>query len=210
MRGNPQRVDLNEEGLVAFLQQIRMIDVLVLSGGEPSLAPKQIAMVAHYMRELHVGVFKLEVITNGKRITKPFLDALHMFEDRGRRLCLAYGGSFHDHVPEQSIKMLRNELVGWSITPQGSSLPLHREGRAASDDNLEKLVKPDGSGRTLMMCPIDLKTKFNIQDNDIRVRPLYLNALGYVLPHTDFSYESQKKYALCHASDDILEAAKNW
>lgn len=192
MRGDPQSIDLQEQPLAAFLRQIRTIGLLVLSGGEPSLAAAQIKMVHSYLRKFEVDVFRVDIVTNAKVISKAFTAALSLFREPCR--CkLAYGGDLHEDVPAESIRKLKDALGHqWEIKPQGTSRPLIKQGRCLE-------------GRE-----VNLTSRFQVCNGMIYHRPLYLNALGFVLPHTDLSYENQERNVLCRADDDILSAVETY
>lgn len=192
MRGDPQDVDVTGESIQSFFSQIRYIDTLVLSGGEPSLAPEQIKLVHDSLNLFNVGVYQVEVVTNGKMISDDFIEALQLFREPCR-LNLAWGGKFHEDVPEQSINKIKAGLGRqWNVFPNGHARGLIKQGRSQQGELL------------------NLYTKYHIRDGEILNRPIYLNAHGMVMPHTDMSYVVQDYYPLCSASDDILEAAKNW
>jgi len=192
MRGDPQPIDLDPAYLGPFFRQIDFIDTLVLSGGEPSLVPEIITAVKQALNDACTKVYSLEIVTNGKVVSVPFINALATL-DIASTYNLAYGGIYHEEVPKVNIKRLKNNLCPkWTVHPQGiHGKFLSKQGRSKEG------TEPD------LYSPFLIST---LHSTYVTGRPVYLNAEGFIVPHCDLSYENQAKHIMCRADESIFDA----
>lgn len=189
LRGDAQRKDITDKILDRFFYNIQgsFIGTLTVTGGEPSLAPSRIKAIVRAARMANVEISAFYMVTNGKKVTTEFLQALLGLQQYCTSPSECYLNYSNDKYHED-IKPDLGKLEVFSFFSGGKDskdYPLDwnrliTEGRAESS-----------SGRELDLIP------YTIEDDRISEGLFYLNALGKVLPSCDLSYESQ-------ASDNII------
>lgn len=126
MRGEAQDMDISTEVIDHLLDNVRRIENLVLTGGEPSLNVKAIDYIAQQIEARGIYLGSFYIVTNAKEVSEPFLRALlRMFSltecREGNGIAWSHD-VFHEPVPVENIRKLsvfagfssEDKAVDWS------------------------------------------------------------------------------------------------
>lgn len=75
LRGNAQNKSMTTEVINAVFRNIKSVDNLIIGGGEPSLAVDVIDQIYQHIIWNDVTIENIFIVTNGKRVSKPLLQA---------------------------------------------------------------------------------------------------------------------------------------
>lgn len=202
MRGDPEPVDFYCSLSERLCSQLKHIDALTLTGGEPSLAVKEIKYLLHYLKNYQVTVGGFFVSTNACEYSAEFLEVLDELYDYCEKplLCgLSISmDQFHSPPSPEAVSKYKEKQYYNPCKEKGTIPPyaILREGRAQKDE----------IGR-IESLPSNYIYDYDIQGiyfgiNDI----IYINACGDVLLDSDLSYRSQKHHSLGNIKDNNLIA----
>lgn len=184
LRGNAQRLDMGDEVIAAMFNDVRYINSICFTGGEPSLAVPVIRKVVDALRKRCVDINSFFIVTNGrtspataKKLALTLLD-LYSHCDDDENMCglVVSGDPFHDPdvtVPHiyRGLKFFREERHG---PPTEESVI--RTGRAELNGIGFREPRPLG--------PFEVE----VCNNDVRVESVYVAANGNVVSDCDASY----------------------
>ena len=116
LRGESEKTDLDLSNVRKLLEHTEHINMLTLTGGEPSLAIDKIEQVLDICNEMTIPIDSFYVVTNGKEVTDRFLCALIKWY----AYCIQYSSEpelsgialskdqFHEPIPEINERLLRS------------------------------------------------------------------------------------------------------
>lgn len=108
-RGEREKVNMNPSTLSLIFKDIRRIDFLLLTGGEPLLAIQALEQLAELLKTKQVHVGKILLITNGTVLSERVLRVLHAFQDYSYLVLKVSMNVFHDlALQECGLLELRN------------------------------------------------------------------------------------------------------
>lgn len=217
IRGNAQPIDFDIKYFRDFIEKnnITGISDLFFTGGEPSLKVDLMRQVLDYMKKKDIYLNRFGMVTNGKRATDEFIHLLidyHLFcqddssiEDGGSYIEIS-NDMWHDENGQSRDAIARLKTL--RFVRQRDRLNPHHvicDGRAK--------LQGWGEIRT------DLYTRDyfgEMSEYGDWEGVVYINALGFFIPHCDLPYSAHKKLALGHASyislaelDKIRKQQKN-
>jgi hypothetical protein len=191
LRGDAQSVSIREEYLERLTANIRSVDGLTISGGEPSLAIPELQTLLKYVIDQKITIYEFYLVTNGLENTKSLIDVCNLWYDH---LTHSYGSKFtvamsntvhHPEPPDVHKQMLGRTSYGKIGTRQnmfdlGDTI---MEGRALQ--HKDKIIFP--------VSPLDFGGQGSLKLNK-RNRfsgDFYLNVFGQVITESCLSYETQ-------------------
>ena len=211
LRGNARKENLNVELFNEFLDAVASIGCLVFGGGEPSLAPNVMMDILKLVKTKSIPVYRFYIVTNGKKVSKSFLDAImrwyeyvedDYYDDMTSMLALSQD-KFHEPVPEKNKKKLRmfSFFAEDEHRTDFDKVPVQNLGRARS---LTAQKKRDPRCRPNIYAD-RYDNKVNILD------VISFTVDGYIVPDCDYEYEEVKNIAIANIKErswfDTLTAA---
>ena len=212
LRGPAQRFDIEDETLSKFFSQVKKISVLTITGGEPSMRPDRIRAVVSYAQQNNVEIEDFFVVTNGKKITREFLDALEELYDycgsNERSWVTVSHDDYHDHVSNNNKKRLYN---WWYNLSSESSTWEHNAEQMKKQLNTNFILNM-GNARGLGTTDVVIHGYSDVIEQCFVEEIVYLNVNGNIMPHCDLSYEVQDdgEVTVCTVDDNILGAITNY
>lgn len=191
LRGEEEDVTIDVGTVKRFLREFSYIGNITFSGGEPTLYETEIIEIIDYIIENNIAVGGFYVATSGlfkvpNLMLKlaEFYAYVSMYNYENYSSFELSNDSFHPSVPPEnkmffksfsffSERMWADKSSGW--IPEGRAL--------------------DVAGIKYSF-PVDYNASFGVEDEDdesVTYGRIYLNALGYVLPDCNYSYESQRR-----------------
>ena len=197
MRGEAQDVDISDEVIEELFKNTGYIKRLVLTGGEPSLAPDIIDSIVYFSKKYECEIGSFFCATNAKEYSLVFQTALcrlaEYCENKEKCVLTVTIDQFH-------------EKPSWEAVHQYHSIPFYK---AVGEKWMlsESEIIDRGNANKNSIGFFDINTPeylFGISENQdsIVVKDrLYINVFGDVLLDVDLSYEGQRH----HAIGDILK-----
>ena len=184
LRGDPQKRVIKKEYIYQFLSKISDMGTLNITGGEPSLVPHKIDEIIDVALYTGTDIQNFYIVTNGKRLTKPFFDAVERL----------YGYCSDNEISSLAISKDRfHEEVYHSYNTEEYLEYLNDVGILSKKEVYT--VIPEGRGWGLAPrhdCgPEREKFEFDENGEGITEGNIYLNAKGNIIAGCDWSYESQ-------------------
>jgi MoaA/NifB/PqqE/SkfB family radical SAM enzyme len=210
LKGECQNVDISEQTLDNIFKQVRLVNSLFLSGGEPMLAKQSLKYLINKLKEYKILVYAWDMNTNGTIYDEEVIELLKQLDKiceantsksingtiaisddkyhqqallkSGLTNCLKYTINTHK-IKNTPWYMGKNKLV-----PE-----LFNEGRAEQlKDTSKILFKP-------------MKYHAAIEDKYLMIGPaIHINANG-LITHCDVSYSNQEtKYNLGNINKQLL------
>jgi organic radical activating enzyme len=214
LRGNAQRVNMSFEIINKALGMFDTIGTLSISGGEPTLADKQLEHIANYMQWHPVFIDNFFMVTNGKTIKSTIFSSLEMIIMRCSDSELSQIEISRDHYHERNVQHAR-----WSKWAEQMSYRF-KLSDYFFQDRVNANNKLIDMGRITVGMPIEGKWQgcqidyTECEGCTYIEGDLYINALGDVLMCCDLSYSAQKKYKigniLTMSKDDLKHAIENY
>lgn len=212
LRGDAEEADMQKETLLSIFSGLAEIGTLTFTGGEPTLAVERMEDALAFAKTGNIQVRQVYVVTNGKLVTDRFLRAMTDWNAYCLERTLPFSGKirsnqlnwcknllgayvalsadrFHEPIPVENLARLcfLPHLVLDKMVAEEKDDWLLAQGRAADC----------GMGRILREWELDERAKRLSIENNL-VDELYISVTGDVLKHCDYSYESQKDFALEH------------
>lgn len=196
LRGDPQKLTMNRLYFRRLLREVDYINSLTLTGGEPSLVPHKIEEVIDEVRRAGTIVNRFYLVTNAKRITRPFLEALQRLEwlvqDPEESYVVWSNDRFHEAAWSGVYKLEEwfEQNMRSNFGPKDGPNTYGRRFRWEDDPACILDM-----GRASMNMPA-LKAlelgHFQMSDGrHVEEGVLYLNCKGVLLSSCDLSYELQ-------------------
>lgn len=205
LRGNQQKISVNMWDVDTLFSQIKYIEVLVLTGGEPALHPHRIRAITSIARNKGVTINNFYISTNGTISTNDFLSSifdLWMYCNVNDESCMEISNDvFHDM---KKIQQNMDRLSVFSFTrfryrPNEFEFS-DRFPEYIYDYEGKKDIISEGKGKKYndLQIPVpDFKKTIERGESF----DIYLNSKGNIVLGCDWSYETQDKYYLCHVSE---------
>jgi hypothetical protein len=209
LRGEPQNKSIPIKYVREFFNKVDYINILTISGGEPTLVPRRIIDIVYEARESGVDIQNYYIATNAVRIGELFLEAvkeLHRFCSDNEVSQINYSNDqFHESVNYDDIAKLEQMFIE----------EFGLEDRVGPKYN--NRFPPDwstviGEGRARGASREVSRSPFEIDDETVTEGTLYLNVNGWVLGACDLSYESQreKRWQVCRVEKFSVDALRKW
>lgn len=183
-------------------KQLKHIEHLNLTGGEPSLAVNEIRNLLHYLKNYGVSVGDFFVATNACEYCPDFLkviDELYEYCREPSTCGLSIStDQFHQKASMLAVKMYKGKPYYNSCKEKGKLLPYEilNEGRAEKK-GIGKFTIPVNK----FIYDYNIKgITFSVKDN------VYINAYGDVLLNCDLSYAHQAEYSLGNILNNGLDS----
>lgn len=200
MRGDAENLSMDYAVIDRIFEDTRQIDHLVLTGGEPSLAPYVIQQILYRARVWKCSIHSFFCATNAKTYSQPFVDALCGLYDycKHPEYCTLTVtiDPYHEPADPDVIGRYRALPFYRPVFEYGSNLPypILTEGRA----------QKNGIGQSeipIKDCIYDVDYNgFSCTFGDT----VYVNAKGGVLLNADLSYQSQGEFCIGNLTEDSL------
>jgi hypothetical protein len=203
IRGEGQRKRIKKEYIDQTLRNVKYISTLMVTGGEPALAPDLI----DYIREAcyHYGVEfgDFWMATNGTITTPKFFNALERIFARCTNneisaLRVSVDG-YHNEINIYPFREFKERLEY-----EGVKIELEEAG-APRD---EKYLIGEGRAKDNYYTTRCVRHELNLQGDNRLEGTLYINANGYILSTCDISYErmdNDNEYVIGHVSENWQE-----
>jgi organic radical activating enzyme len=201
LRGNARKENLNVELFNEFLDAVASIGCIIFGGGEPSLAPNIMMDILKLVKEKSIPVYRFYIVTNGKKVSKSFLNAIMRWyeyveddyhDDMSSMLALSQD-KFHEQIPEKNKKKLRmfSFFSEDEHRTDFDKIPVQNLGRAKNLTN-QKRRDP--------RCSLDIHAeryddKVNISD------VISFTVDGYIVPDCDYEYEEVEEIAIANMKE---------
>jgi len=190
LRGESENKDIPLEWIDVLLSQVKSINLLCFTGGEPTLNIPAIQYTIQKIKENCISVDRFYIATNGMNITREFvnycltLKSLCEYENK----CSVQISNDYYHSKEGDYNdLLLKELSIYSKREYRDrakldNWELHKEGRSTANHPkaYKKIYSPE-------IQSID----------DLDDVPFYINVNGHIINGCDWSYENQEKHKLC-------------
>lgn len=200
MRGDAEDVSMKYDVINCIFQDVRHIEHLCLTGGEPSLAPNVIRQIVYRAKHWGCRIDSFFCATNGKVYSKQFAEALKDLykycTDKEHCKLTVTLDQFHSNAANESLKEYRKLPFYSRVYEHGNISPysILNEGRA----------RANGIGGS----EIPLKRHlYNYSLHGVRFKlddTVYINACGDVVLNADLSYKNQTEYRIGSLADDNL------
>lgn len=189
LRGKSENKAISYEVLSRLLANVAEIGQLTLTGGEPSLASRELDYLVYCLRKYGVQVKSFVCYVNGAKHNPEFISALEKLyslckEKEQCKLGISRDG-FHGETD-------RNAVDALSALPFFRSFVPENDGLQGNQIYNEGLARENGIGHfdfTVPECFYDVKYEGCITVSNF----VYCNADGDIVFSPDLSYENQKK-----------------
>lgn len=196
LRGKSEDKSVSCEVLLHLLANVAEIGQLTLTGGEPSLASRELDYLVYCLKKYGVRVKSFVCYVNGAKHNPEFISALEKLYSlcKEKELCklgISRDG-FHGETDPNAVGALSALPFFRSFVPENDCLrgnQIYNEGRA----------KENGIGHfnfTVPDCFYNVNYSFSITVGD----HIYCNADGDIVFSPDLSYENQK----AHIAGNVL------
>lgn len=218
LRGDAEEADMQKETLLSIFSGLAEIGTLTFTGGEPTLAVERVEDALAFAKAENIQVRQVYVVTNGKLVTDRFLRAMTDWNAYCLERALPFSGEIRGDQLSWCTKLTKMEdLLGAYVAPSADrfhepipvgnlaklcSLPHLVMDKMAAEEKDDGLLAQGraadcGMGRILREWEWDERAKrLSIEDNLVDER--YISVTGDVLKRCNYSYESQKDFALEH------------
>lgn len=197
LRGEPQKKTIKIEYVDTLFSKVSQISSLTITGGEPSLVPHKIHDIIDRAMWRKVEIESFYIVTNGKRLTTPFFEAverLYNYCDNEISMVDISKDRYHDkvfHSAKTEAWLDYFENIG--ILGSKELYTIIGEGRGWGDPPREEDYEFD---------------EYGIIEGSI-----YLNVKGNIIAGCDWSYETQDfsdEYKICSIKDFSVEKVKEY
>lgn len=200
MRGNAEDLSMDYAVIDRIFEDTRQIDRLVLTGGEPSLAPHVIQQILYRARVWKCSIHSFFCAVNAKTYSQPFVDTLCGLYDYCKHpehcTLTVTTDPYHEQIDPAVMERYRALPFYRPVFEHGGTLPypILEEGRA----------KENGIGQS------EIPIKGSIYDADftgfrfVCGDTVYVNAKGGVLLNADLSYQRQEEFCIGNLTEDSL------
>ena len=205
LRGCAQAIDINKELIRKALDPFERINMLTLTGGEPSLVPKLISYTITYVIERGIELGSFYVVTNGKVYSPSMIHTLrraYYYADEKEMCCLSVSVDPYHDDNYSVLRRYENEIFYRpdKISPNIDEY-LINEGRAYENGIGVRNLKPRD-----WISPDDTYTYTTKNGDEVLVvdNLMYVTALGDVLLECDLSYENQESFSIGNLNSSLL------
>lgn len=205
LRGCAQAIDINKELIRKALDPFERINMLTLTGGEPSLVPKLISYTITYVIERGIELGSFYVVTNGKVYSPSMIHTLrraYYYADEKEMCCLSVSVDPYHDDNYSVLRRYENEIFYRpdKISPNIDEY-LINEGRAYENGIGVRNLRPRDR-----IDPDDTYIYTTKDGDDVLVVNdlMYVTALGDVLLECDLSYESQESFSIGNLNHSLL------
>ncbi|WP_165044932.1 radical SAM protein [Dysgonomonas sp. ZJ709] len=201
MRGSSRNVNIKPEYITNVLRHARRIRYLNITGGEPSMNVDAIKFILTQLKRRKITVDRFQIITNGSEtaVSEEFIgicSKLYAYQqekpdkDQNQAMLEMSNDKYHDEQLQTKAfeKLSKYPFFSNRYTTTTNGVPLIKQGRS--------------------------KTGYELWENTISLFSdevegyIYLNALGYIISASDFSYRNQDKHRICH-SNKLMDYLKS-
>lgn len=217
LRGAAQPKDIQLNTLKALLQPVSAIDTMTLSGGEPSLKPDIMMQVLDICKQYSIPVRKLYLVTNGKKVSDAFIDAVYAWH-RYTMLSQLPADSSHMVHGDKAYRILHNIVNAEDYDAPGCSVVLSMDGyhEPIPIENILKLAcvphlsedkyVAENTGDQWVISEGRADTNYLGHDSLQQLRPWLFSPEGSVLNIDDLDADELSIEELfCSATGDILK-----
>ena len=201
LRGESRKEDLDISLLDEFLNTVASIGCIIFGGGEPSLVPNIMMDILRLIKKKSIPVYRFYIVTNGKKVSKAFLNAIMQwyeyveddcYDDMSSMLALSQD-KFHENIPEKNKKKLR--MFSFFSEDEHNTnfdkIPVQNLGRAR---NLTAQKKREPH------CDINIHAER--YDNKINILDVISFTVdGYIIPECDYEYKEVKDIAIVNIKE---------
>lgn len=205
LRGEAQSRVIPDAAITSLFSQVSHINLLTISGGEPSLYPEKIKTILEEAKRHRTSVGSFYLATNGVTIPDEFIIAvieLWMYcEDNEVSKVHISNDYFHEYQWEDGYKKLKAlSFVHKKYQDDGYNY-----------NNFNEVIY-EGRGKEFGHCYNDEIAKKDLYSEETEISDVefYLNALGHMIIGCNWSYESQdmEENILCYIEDFTIECKK--
>ena len=230
LRGQAQNINISIDDVNTLFSKIDFISCLTLTGGEPSIAVKSINDIIDCAIKNNVTISNFYIATNGKRITRPFVDVIERLynfcdENEISRVDIS-NDKFHEIATETKAfqDLLELEFAGYKWEKSDfNEKSFNRDnqwaypyyGNAENGVINSGLAKENGLG-TKNIEKEEIVVSINDDNTDAHITEgiLYLNCKGKILAGCDISFEQQDKknspFLICDVNDFSIEKVEQY
>jgi MoaA/NifB/PqqE/SkfB family radical SAM enzyme len=199
LRGKAQDVDMSKEIIDNVLEQIKDIEIVTFTGGEPTM---NMDVIEYFTKSVINETYMLQgfwMATNAKeyspRLVNTLLD-LYAY-------CIEY--SWDDYCGLAISQDKFHDAVEFSTLAKYKALSFYDDSKETDFNNTpildEGYANENGIGtRKSRIETLDIE----FDDDTIIVDQLYINAKGDVVAGCDYSYETQEKIKLGNIIEESL------
>lgn len=190
LRGDAQDVEINTDYVDKLLENIRQIDSLTITGGEPFLYPDAVHRILTRIMDMNIPIGSFFIATNGTVLSMQIINDLMLLyakcSDADMCELKISNDQFHRMYIDESDTLISDILEELVFTQKEPGYDIEddyliAEGRAALNTCAER--KPE-----------DRINSITVSENETFINGMiYLNALGEILINCDLSYEDQKQ-----------------
>lgn len=216
MRGDSQEISISNKTLKSIFNnsewQLRSIDNLFLSGGEPTLAVESLKMIYSLIKQNNISVRKIYTILNGTIYNEEFITTLNsimeLYNQSSKKACINISFSndiFHPIISKKTFKLYKthNKNKKFKINHYKTSLNTDETGILnlghARKNNLGYIDFPINN----YFKPLEF-----YNDDIFTIDEVYINAKGFILKKSDGEYDAMDKYNLGNINECNLLKVK--
>jgi len=202
LRGDAQNKSISPNYIDVLFEKLLSIDILTITGGEPSLEPTIINQIIHHAKKYEIIIYNFYIATNAKKITDEFLEGikrLFLYCKDNTISNLKWSNSpWHEVINRENIEKLKIFPFfsqKYSTMFQKTNKSLQAQGRATKIGGRNSICET-----------------FKIHNNKIYNCELYLNCFGNMIDGCNWSYSSQNKREniICSIYDFSLKNMKEF
>lgn len=186
LRGDAQNIDISLLSIDTFLGKLSgmCFKEILFTGGEPSLNTEAIAYTLECVKKYNIHIYRFSLVTNGKNITKDFVDICNKWIDHcnNRGLVSISVDKYHN------LALTTEEVYNLGIKNVASL--------SIADYNLINLgrAKLNNLPTNVEYCSKSLFYGYN--STLVYIGRLVLTCSDSVLYHCDYEYEDEKRYLI--------------
>jgi len=198
LRGKSENINMREEYIDTCFKVIDSVNIVSISGGEPSLNITGIEYIIQSAKKHDVSIGNFYLATNGTSSKNEFISSLINFylfcDDNEISAVTISEDQFHDvnHLEHNISKLMclnfveRRNIVLKYLINEGST----KENNIIADWGLNESI----------LYFSDYEVDLCGDNYDISGQ-IYLNCEGFIINNCDLSYKSQKEHQQCHVDD---------
>ncbi len=195
MRGPAQNISMTKEIMINFLSDIKHINLVGFTGGEPTLPDgiKAIKQFIKICKTFKITVDSFFIITNGKvwrdDISKTVSSLIKFCEHNGQSILEISRDQFHDDIPREREIFYDNMKAEFKTELEETGFKIWNRARHIEDVCNQGNASTSGIGTFDYSCP----SVSPYSRNGTLRGVFYLNCVGNVVWGADWSYESQNE-----------------
>ena len=200
LRGNAQNKDIDTNVIKQFfdMNNIKHINDLTFTGGEPCLNPKAMIEIVNHIEATGIGIGLFYMATNGTVFDYRMIEPLYKLHD----MVWEHNGEenlFNLMISEDEYHENEGRVIhpAWGLINHGTKRgPEYKH------------VMAEGRGKVLNPQGMKVKEYDWIWDDEgdrMDEGMIYINALGMIVKDCDYSYTTQKKRTIGHCLSKKLK-----